>query len=231
MFKLIVRLVHRYLGIVFGFFIFALCISGGLITLFDYLRSDSYPFFTETMRFAVTVHRWFLLPDRLLVGYPTGCISILLVILVITGIARCWPKRSKYTSRMFLFRFKRGYMLYNTHRIAGVYVSLWLSVLAITGASWSFPTASVYVSKILNIEHVPSSVRFQQMPQEDGTVRRVDLDEIMTPHEKMMIWIGMVHTGKWGAGLGEILNVLSVIQGCLLVVTGYMIYFKQRAGK
>lgn len=31
MFKLIVRLVHRYLGIIFGLFVFALCISGGLI--------------------------------------------------------------------------------------------------------------------------------------------------------------------------------------------------------
>ena len=208
--------------------IFILCLTGALITIFDYLRSPEHPIYVEAMRFVVTIHRWFFLPNRLWGSYLTGIASFLFIVVNVTGILLCLPKRKKNFKRLFIFRLRKGFTLYNLHRIAGVYVSLWLILLSATGMAYAFPTIAEQVAGVLQVEHVPESVRFQQMPQEDGTIKEVDLDEMMTPHQKMMVWVSILHTGKWGNGVGEIINVLAVLEGCVLVVTGYILYFKRK---
>nr|WP_321410504.1 PepSY-associated TM helix domain-containing protein [uncultured Carboxylicivirga sp.] len=52
-------------------------------------------------------------------------------------------------------------------------------------------------------------------------------NETATPAEELRSWIYMIHVGKWGGIITQILTFVAAVIGVLLPITGYYLYFKR----
>ena len=105
-------------------------------------RKARLPFFTTVLK----LHR-FLLDKRdansgifwgkMIVGVST----LLFVVILITGVVLWWPKSKKAWKTHFTIHLHSGWrrFLYDLHAVGGIYVLVFLLVLALTGLTWSFP--------------------------------------------------------------------------------------------
>ena len=113
----------------------------------EYL-GDYYSFkkgsFYRTMFY---LHRWLMVPyergefniGKLIIGIST----IILVFILITGIAIWLPRNKSILKKRLSIRVTKGWrkFLYDLHISGGVYVAIWLLMLALTGLMWSFPNS------------------------------------------------------------------------------------------
>lgn len=106
-------------------------------------RGERLPFF-DTM---FHLHRW-LLGDsqsadggmsvgKLLVGIST----IALVLILITGVIIWWPRNRKMLKSRLTVSATKGWhrFWYDLHVSAGIYATVFLLLMALTGLTWSFP--------------------------------------------------------------------------------------------
>lgn len=84
------RSIHKCVVVVSGFLMFTLCAGAALGTQPGRLRSSIDSFYTEAMRFLVTVHRWLPLPNQPSGGHLAGFVSFPLVMMDVMGIM--WRK-------------------------------------------------------------------------------------------------------------------------------------------
>ncbi len=106
--------------------------NGKIVESFNYMDS----FFGKVM----SLHRWLLFGSKdwgkSIVGYST----LLFVFILISGIVIWWPKsRNQLKNRLTVNR-KHGAkrFFYDLHSSLGIYVTIGLLTLALTGLTWSF---------------------------------------------------------------------------------------------
>lgn len=108
-------------------------------------------FFFEVMR----LHRWMLLKDMPTGRLITGVSTIFFVFILISGVVIWWPSKSKFDKSFFLI--KRGSSkqrkLIDLHRILGVYTTVLLLLLSLTGLMWSFDWYKSGVAGLFRIEY------------------------------------------------------------------------------
>ncbi|NDV57802.1 PepSY domain-containing protein [Bacteroides sp. 519] len=98
-------------------------------------------FFMQTMR----LHRWLLDTYKRDGGFSwgkslVGWSTLILVIILISGIVIWWPRSKKALKNRLKIQTKKGAFRfwYDLHVSGGFYVTLFLLILALTGLTWSF---------------------------------------------------------------------------------------------
>lgn len=110
------------------------------------------PFFATTLK----LHR-FLLGKRdaesgIFWGKTiVGVSTLLFVIVLLTGVVLWWPKSKEAFRKLVLIHFGNGLsrFLYDLHAVGGMYVLIFLLLLALTGLTWSFPWWRSVVNTLL----------------------------------------------------------------------------------
>lgn len=142
-------ILHRWLGIVFGIFISIMCFTGAILvfrseiaTLFGYESFRDMEFLNVVMR----LHRWLMMsPDnphggtsvgRVLMGISTICCTLILI----TGVVAWWPKDKSKIKKHFSVSFTKGWgrFVHDSHVSLGIYVTIFLLLMSLTGPVWSF---------------------------------------------------------------------------------------------
>ncbi len=98
-------------------------------------KSVSNGFFSQMLQ----LHRWLLIDREIgkpIVGYTT----LLLVLILLSGIIICFPKSRKQLKRIFTINVTKGWkrFWYDLHVSGGTWVLIGLLILSLTGLTWSF---------------------------------------------------------------------------------------------
>ncbi len=99
----------------------------------------------ESFRTIFRLHRW-LMDSRPADGaifwgkMVVGVSTLLMVIVIITGVVLWWPKSLKMWITRSKIQVRRGWhrFWYDLHVVGGIYATLLLLVMALTGLTWSF---------------------------------------------------------------------------------------------
>lgn len=167
-------------------------------------RPASLPFFQEVRK----LHRWLLNPPaqrgktsvgKVIVGVST----ILMVIVLVSGIVIWVPKNKKQLKQRMKVTFNKGWrrFLYDSHVSLGIYVTIFLLLMALTGLTWSF-----------------------------GWYRDIAygmFGNLMETTELRRLFYSL-HTGSWGGIISKIIYFLSALIGGFLPWTGYYLWLKKK---
>lgn len=150
-----IRTVHLWLSVPAGLIISMICLTG-LILLFDpHEAGGSKDFFFDVMK----LHRWlFDMPSvkgamtagKMVVAVSTCCFAVIML----TGIVLWWERARKNMKRNLSISFRQGFNVFLTqlHTSGGIYVALFLLVMALTGLTWSFGWYRTFFNALFGIE-------------------------------------------------------------------------------
>lgn len=155
----ICRKIHLWLSIPFGLIIIVISLTG-MILLFEPSHAqgeDRSDFFLNVMR----LHRWLLdVPAQkgaMTVGKLIVAISVIAMILImVTGIIM-WVVRirnsSHLTASLKIYFHKGRHTFWSSlHTAGGMYVAIFLLLMALTGLTWSFGWYREWINAIFGIE-------------------------------------------------------------------------------
>lgn len=230
-----ILIIHRWLGIVFGIFIFILCLTGAILLLSP--GGHPGPDFFEAVK---KLHRWlFLVPANphggMSVGrFIMGASAIAMTLIVITGIYLWWPKskvmlknRLKVSTNKGLRRF-----IYDCHVSLGIYAAVFLLLMSLTGPSWSFGWYNKATMAMLGGETEMMAPQagpgHDKAPEQAMRAQKHDFHHDMKNGKKPAQMVVMeVHTGKWAGWLSKVIYLLAALIGASLPVTGYYMWWKR----
>lgn len=137
-------------------------------------RSDTNSFFNTML----SLHRWLLNPavGKPIVGYTT----LLFVVILFTGIFIVFPNSRKKWKRILTVHLRKGWKRFwhDLHINAGMWATIVLLTLALTGLTWSFHWYNAAFYCVLGVEapaprgHAPHQ-RGQASPQREQTAERL----------------------------------------------------------
>lgn len=103
--------------------------------------TPQYPFFRTMLK----LHRWLLDPPEKKgagsVGkYVVGVSTLMFVFVLVSGVVIWWPRRSKQLKDRLTFPLNKGWwrLWYGSHLALGIYATVFLLLMALTGLTWSF---------------------------------------------------------------------------------------------
>ena len=166
-------------------------------------QPERLPFFRTMFR----LHRWLMdsRPEdggiywgKMIVGVST----LLMVIIIITGIIIWIPKNIKNLKARLSINVKKGWrrFCYDLHVAGGFYAALLILAMALTGLTWSFEWYRDGFNEIFG----------------DIISRKT---------------IRAIHVGSWGGMTTRVLWFLAAMIGAALPLTGYYLFFKRKFGK
>lgn len=166
-------------------------------------QPERLPFFRTMFR----LHRW-LMDTRPQDGgifwgkMVVGISTLLMVIVIITGIVIWVPKNVKSLKMRLSVTLRKGWrrFCYDLHVAGGIYVAILLLVMALTGLTWSFEWFREGFYGLFG----------------NGMTRRL---------------VYSIHVGSWGGMVTRILWFVAAMIGALLPLTGYYLFFKRKFGK
>lgn len=100
------------------------------------------------------LHRWLMLPNRTTGKIIVGISTIFMIFILITGIIRWIPKKKNLVQNLW-FKWKKAKFNrknLDLHKILGLYASILLLLMCVTGLMWSFEWYKNVVAKIFGIE-------------------------------------------------------------------------------
>ena len=104
-------------------------------------RNERLPFFDTMMR----LHRWLLgqssVPDGIALGkLLTGISTLFMVFILLTGILMWLTNRNKPLKKSLVIHLRSGWprFWHDLHVAGGIYATIFLLALALTGLTWSF---------------------------------------------------------------------------------------------
>lgn len=193
-----VRNIHKILGLFFGLFLFIICLSGAAL--------EFIPRSTTIGMKALQLHRWMLdIPAQkgdMTFGKLLVALSTLAMLgLIITGIVLWWRQGRIKFLRSLTVIFGKGTfpLLRSSHVAIGMYVSLLMLAIVLTGLTWSFGWWR--------------NIIYGLFPTADTSV------------VKGMIY--GLHTGNIGGMITKIIWFLAALFGMTLPVTGYWMWFRK----
>lgn len=167
-------------------------------------KPASLPFFREVRK----LHRWLLNPPvqrgEMSVGKViVGTSTLLMVVVLLSGVIIWIPKGRKALKNRLRVSFSKGWrrFLYDSHVSLGIYVVLFLLLMALTGLTWSFDWYRDMAYGLFSDHMDPS-----------------DLHRLFYT----------LHTGSWGGTLTKTLYFFCALIGALLPWTGYYLWYKKR---
>lgn len=166
-------------------------------------NNQRLPFFQTVFK----LHRWLLdaptqrganSVGKIIVGIST----LLMVFVLISGIIIWIPKNLTQLKNRLKVSVSNGWLRFwhDSHVSLGIYVSIFLLIMAITGLTWSF---SWFREGFVSV-----------------------FDSVVEPSQ-MRHFIYSLHTGSWGGMITRIIYFLSALIGAFLPWTGYYLWFKK----
>lgn len=204
----ILRILHRWTGLVAGLFIVLMCLSGACI-LIGRMAGSYAPYF----RIARELHTSLFIPS--IGGKTAGTISLLLLFEIVSGII-LWGKESAAMTRAARRRmasglksfikslsWKRGGWLRGTHVAGGFWSTIPLLLMILTGLTWCF---AWYARIIYGLFDTPPSAGWSN---------------------NLFHTLVSLHTGSWGGTPTRILWFLTAATGAWLPVSGLLLYLRR----
>lgn len=167
-------------------------------------RPASLPFFQAVRK----LHRWLLdapakrgetSVGKVIVGIST----IMMVLVLVSGLVIWIPKNKKQLDMRLKVVCNKGWMrfIHDSHVSLGIYVTIFLLLMALTGLTWSF-----------------------------GWYRDIAygmFGNLMETTELRRLFYSL-HTGSWGGIISKIIYFLSALIGGFLPWTGYYLWLKKK---
>ena len=132
--------------------------------------------------FNFKLHRWFLMDTA--VGRPiVGFFTIAFVIALLTGLVIWFPKKLKNYKKGFKIKWRSNWKRINHdfHSAFGLYASLFLLIMGLTGLFWSFEWYKDGVSKMIGTQVFDRSKT--EIPIEDGPNPSISLNSLISTIE------------------------------------------------
>lgn len=202
-------MIHKWTGLLAGLFIALLCLSGALVGIGSVAKSYA-PVFVMARKF----HKDFLLgqPGG---GYLVGALSILMLVLVVTGYV-LWGRSMRGFVRGAMgqgFSVWRGIgrgltfrvpnRVLRWHVVAGIWSGILLVVMAVTGMTWSYGWWARFMVWLMG-------------GAGDWGV-----------FHTLAGW----HTGAFGGISTRVLWIIAALAGVIMCVTGFWIFLKNFRAK
>lgn len=224
------RKIHLWLSLPFGILFSITCLTGAILVFekeitraicpetaqsevrqerasTDVVRpmhGQRLPFFQTVLK----IHRWLLDAPKsrgensigkIIVGIST----LLMVFVLISGIIIWIPKNVTQLKNRLKVSFRNGWprFLHDTHVSLGIYVAIFLLIMAITGLTWSFPWFRKGFFAVF-----------------EGIVGT----------ENMRGFIYSLHTGSWGGIVTKVIYFICALIGASLPWTGYYLWLKHK---
>lgn len=139
----IFRKIHLWLAVPFGLIMIVICATGLILLLEpEHVAGSGRPeFFLDVMR----LHRWLLDAPATKGAMSAGKMvvaltTVAMVLVLISGIVLWWIRSRRNVARNLYIDFGNGFrrMCYSLHTAGGMYVVIFLLVMALTGLTWSF---------------------------------------------------------------------------------------------
>jgi uncharacterized iron-regulated membrane protein len=116
----------------------------------EYLKTEN----PETDFFIIVehIHLYLLLPDY--IGkHIIGGATIIFIFLLITGIIQWWPKRKSDIKRSFSVKWSAKWrrVNYDWHQTSGLYISIIIAIIAITGLTFTYEWVGDGIYKTFNL--------------------------------------------------------------------------------
>lgn len=191
----------------------------------------------------MTLHRWLMLPNRTVGKMIIGVSTIFLIIILVTGIVRWWPK--KKFSRGLKFNWKHANLyrkFFDLHKVLGVYSSVFLIIMSLTGLMWSFQW---YRNGVFNLFGQSPNVGTRHTYRSNNESNELSWENAynqtvndnkefvsITPHgeakdkSSIMRVNYAIHVGSWGGIITKIIWFIASLIGFTLPITGYVLYLR-----
>ena len=256
--------IHKWLALPLGVFMAILCFTGFLLLVIKDIspllgmEEGVEPFYKAVKQ----LHRWlFMMPNnphgglsvgRVIVAVTSMCMSGVLL----TGVVAWWPKSKKMLKSRLKVSTNKGFrrFVYDTHVSLGIYVFVFLFLMAITGPVFSFGWYRQGMSKLFgqNAEKMETKmpkgdgkqaatkqnafahddtdrVKEHAQRQEGGAPETKKDGDGKKPGGKKLF--KSLHTGKWAGWFSRVLYALAALVGGFLPISGYYLWWKKRQGK
>ena len=256
--------IHKWLALPLGLFMAILCFTGFLIiavkdlSLLLGMEESVKPFLSSVTR----LHRWlFMKPDNPHGGLSVGRVvmaisSMCMVLVLLTGVVVWWPKSKKILKSRLKVSTSKGFrrFVYDTHVSLGIYVFVFLFLMALTGPVFSFGWYRQGMSKLFgqNTEKMENKMpkgddkptaakenafangnveqaKEQTQPQSGGANDAKKEADGKKPGGKKLF--KSLHTGKWAGWFSRVLYALAALVGGFLPISGYYLWWQKRQGK
>ena len=256
--------IHKWLALPLGLFMAILCFTGFLIiavkdlSLLFGMEESVKPFLSSVTR----LHRWlFMKPDNPHGGLSVGRVvmaisSMCMVLVLLTGVVVWWPKSKKMLKSRLKVSTSKGFrrFVYDTHVSLGIYVFVFLFLMALTGPVFSFGWYRQGMSKLFgqNAEKMETKmpkgdgkqaatkqnafahdntdrVKEHAQRQEGGAPETKKDGDGKKPGGKRLF--KSLHTGKWAGWFSRVLYAIAALVGGFLPISGYYLWWKKRQGK
>ncbi len=259
--------IHRWFALPLGVIMAILCFSGlaillikDLAPLFD-MNAKEMPIYTMVVR----LHRWlFMKPEnaheggqslgRILTAVSAICMSIVLL----SGVVIWWPKTKKALKSRLTVSTNKGFrrFVYDSHVSLGIYVFIFLFLMALTGPVFSFGWYRAGMSKLFGQPMPPKEMKMQQ--PKDGMKQGGTNDKAFAPTDASQMkgqpqvqkdgakdlkgdhhgkkpkggkLFKQLHTGTWGGWFSRVLYAIAAFIGGFLPISGYYLWWKRRSAK
>lgn len=257
-------LIHRWLALPLGIFMSILCFTGFLLLV---VKDVSGLFGIETRDIAFhgyvkQMHRWlFMMPadphgglsaGRVIVAVSSMCMAIVLL----TGVVVWWPKSKKMLKNRLSVSTNKGFrrFVYDTHVSLGIYVFVFLFLMALTGPVFSFGWYRQGMSKLFaqpmpqkemkqsasQPQSPPATTATgafaadsarQPQPQAQSVTPSPSNDNVASqPNKKKKHHSSLfnsLHTGDWAGWFSRLLYALAALIGGFLPISGYYMWWKR----
>lgn len=256
--------IHKWLALPLGVFMAILCFTGFLLLVIKDIspllgmEEGVEPFYKAVKQ----LHRWlFMMPNnphgglsvgRVIVAVTSMCMSVVLL----TGVVAWWPKSKKMLKSRLKVSTNKGFrrFVYDTHVSLGIYVFVFLFLMALTGPVFSFGWYRQGMSKLFgqNTEKMENKMpkgddkpvatkqnafahdnmertTEQAQRQEGGPPEPPKDGKDKKPGGKKLF--KSLHTGKWAGWFSRLLYALAALVGGFLPISGYYLWWKKRQGK
>ena len=258
--------VHRWLALPLGIVMSILCFSGLALLLIKDV-SGLFGMETKDIPFHAVVkqlHRWlFMMPENPHGGISLGRIvtavtSMCMTLVLLTGVVIWWPKSKKALKSRLKVSTNKGFrrFVYDSHVSLGIYVFVFLFLMALTGPVFSFGWYRAGMSKLFGQPMPPKEMKMQQAKEgsqqgatNDKAFAQTDTSQIkgqtqaQQEGEKYMKGdhhgkepkggklFKQLHTGSWGGWFSRVLYAIAAFIGGFLPISGYYLWWKRRSAK
>ena len=136
------------------------------------------------------LHRWLMISSQrgeFNIGkFAVGVSTIIFVIALITGLVMWWPSKKSKLKKAFSIRVTKGWyrFLYDLHIKGGLYATIWLLVLALTGLLWSFPRS--YRPAVYTLFGVDTRMVDIEIPASANRKAKVDYSVWQNAHSQVV---------------------------------------------
>ncbi|MDE7128352.1 MAG: PepSY domain-containing protein, partial [Bacteroidales bacterium] len=135
-------------------------------------RSERLPFFNTMFH----MHRWMLGSSKGAGKQIVGISTLVLVVILLTGLLMWLTNRNKPLSKSLTISFCKGWprFWHDLHVAGGIYVTVFLLALALTGLTWSFSWYRNGFYKVLGVETSAGGSNGVQVQQVESQPKRPD---------------------------------------------------------